>query len=88
MIYVVDSNTFRVLGSYYPARFPSLWEQLNALVAEGRWSSVREARKELDLQNVSEHVDPWADSVKSIFVPPSTRDLEKEGLMDREGWRF
>ena len=77
MIYVVDSNTFRVLGSYYPARFPSLWEQLNALVAEGRWSSVREVRKELDHQNVSEHVDPWAESVKSIFVPPSTRDLEK-----------
>ena len=77
MIYVVDSNTFRVLGNYYPARFPSLWEQLNALVAEGRWSSVREARKELDLQNVSEHVDQWAESVKRIFVPPSTHDLEK-----------
>jgi len=77
VIYVVDSNTFRVLGNYYPARFPSLWEQLNALVAEGRWSSVREVRKELDLQNVSEHVDPWAESVKRIFVPPSTRDLEK-----------
>lgn len=77
MIYVVDSNTFRVLGNYYPARFPSLWEQLDRLVANGRWTSVREVRKELDRQNVSEHVDQWVESNRGIFVPPTSTDLER-----------
>ncbi|MEX2530539.1 MAG: PIN domain-containing protein [Gemmatimonadota bacterium] len=77
MNYVVDSNTFRVLGNYYPARFPSLWEQLNLLVADGRWTSVREVRKELDRQNVGDHVDSWVESNKGIFLPPTSDDLER-----------
>jgi len=77
VIYVVESNSFRVLGNYYPARFPSLWEQLDALVADGRWTSVREVRKELDRQNVSEHVDIWVESNKGIFLPPTSGELEQ-----------
>ena len=74
--YVVDSNTFRVLGNYYPSRFPSVWEQLDALVAEGRWTSVREVRKELDRLNVSEHVDRWVESKRAISPRPPSEALD------------
>jgi len=66
-----------VLGNYYPARFPSLWDELDALVEEGRWTSVREVRKELDRQNVSEHVDRWVESIKGMFLSPSSDDLAR-----------
>ena len=66
-----------MLGNYYPARFPSLWDELDALVEEGRWTSVREVRKELDRQNVSEHVDRWVESIKGMFLSPSSDDLAR-----------
>lgn len=77
MVYVVDSNSFRVLGNYYPARFTTLWDQLDGLVAAGRWTSVREVAKELDRQNVSPHVDSWAQANKKIFAPPSSEEMVK-----------
>jgi hypothetical protein len=75
--YVVDSNSFRVLGNYYPDRFPTLWAQLDGLVEAGRWASVREVKKELDLQNVSPHVATWAETHKVIFTAPSAEELQR-----------
>ncbi len=75
MIYVVDSNSIRVLGNYYPDRFPTLWEQLDTLVASGRFTSVREAAKELDRVNDSAHVGGWIKTHKHIFASPTSDDL-------------
>ena len=49
MIYVFDTSSFRVLGNYYPDRFPSFWEMFDELVAAGRIVSVREVHRELDV---------------------------------------
>lgn len=75
MIYVFDTNSFRVLGNYYPDRFPSFWEMFDGLVAAGRIVSVREARRELD-QNIKDHLDRWVDRNKRIFLSPSAEETE------------
>ncbi len=48
MIYVFDSSPLIDLFKYYyPDRFPSLWDNFDALVSEHRIISVREVRNEL-----------------------------------------
>ena len=76
MIYVFDTNSFRVLGNYYPDRFPSFWEMFDELVAAGRIVSVREARNELENQSTKDHLDRWVDRNKRIFLSPSAEETE------------
>lgn len=76
MIYVVDSNSFRVMGNFYPNRFVTFWEQLDQLVATGRFTSVREVAKELDRQSTSAHIDDWVERNRGVFMAPSADDLE------------
>jgi hypothetical protein len=55
MIYVLDSNSFRVLENYYPATFPSFWDHFNAIVTDGRCVSVAEVDKELERYAARQH---------------------------------
>ena len=75
MIYVFDSSTLIDLFShYYKERFPSLWENFDTLVSEGRIISVREVRKELE-----EREDKLADWVKNHheqFLTPTTDEFK------------
>ena len=48
MAYVFDTNSFRVLGNYYPDQFPTFWERFNRAVTDGKIVSVREVRRELE----------------------------------------
>ena len=50
-VYVVDTNSFRVMGNYYPETFPTFWGHLGTLAESGRLVSVREVLKELEEQN-------------------------------------
>ncbi len=56
MTYVLDNNSLRVLGNYYPTRFPTLWQSVDRLVANGRLISTREVRNELDRLNRSDFI--------------------------------
>ena len=76
MIYVFDTNSFRVLENYYPDRFPSFWEMFDELVAAGRIVSVREARRELEDQSTKAHLDRWVERNKRIFLSPSAEETE------------
>lgn len=75
MSYVIDSNSIRVLGNYYPDRFPSVWQNLEALIAGGRLVSTREVYRELEDQAVSEHVQEWVEENKTLFVVPTSEEL-------------
>ena len=46
-MYILDTNSIRVFGNYYPDVFPTFWVQLARAVTDGEIGSVREARKEL-----------------------------------------
>ena len=57
--YVLDTNSFRVFGNYYPEIFPSFWEEIERLVTDDRLLSCREVAKELELQSPSVHLNAW-----------------------------
>lgn len=76
MVYVFDTNSLRVFGNYYPESFPSFWQELMHLVLAGRVVSVREVKKELELQNPIEHLNDWAVQNTQIFTPPSSEEME------------
>ena len=46
--YVLDTNSFRVFGNYYPESFPSFWDEIEKLVADGLLVSCREVAKEME----------------------------------------
>lgn len=75
MIYVFDTSSLRVLGNYYPDRFPSFWEMFDDLVAAGRIVSVREVHRELR-KNTNDHLDRWVDRNKRIFLSPSAEETD------------
>ncbi len=74
MIYVFDSGPLIVLfRHYYPDRFPSLWENFNALVTEQRIVSVREVRNELERQN--DRLSDWVKDHRELFLTPTYDEL-------------
>ena len=77
MLYVLDTNSIRVRGNFYPDRFPTLWDELAALVSAGRLESVREVAKEIDRQDIRDHVEEWLGEHTGFFAPPSAEELEK-----------
>jgi len=66
-LYVVDTNSWRVFGNYYPEAFPSFWDELERLAAASSLVSCREVANELELQNVAPHIDDWVDSHRTLF---------------------
>ena len=76
MNYVFDTSSFRVLGNYYPDRFPSFWGMFNDLVESGRIVSVREVLNELERQNTKAHLDEWIQNNKRVFLSPSAMETE------------
>jgi hypothetical protein len=76
-MYVFDNSSLRVLcESFYPARFPSLWEKFNILIYERKIISVREVYKEIITWNPSRRLVQWAKENKDLFPPSSPEELE------------
>jgi hypothetical protein len=74
MIYVFDSSPLIVLfRHYYPDRFPSLWENFDALVLEHRIISVREVRKELE--GYGDRLSDWVKGHREFFLTPTTDEF-------------
>ncbi len=78
MIYVFDTNSLRVMGSYFPERFPSFWGKMNQLISDGRIISVKEVYSELEHQ-AQGHLLDWVQSNKRIFLPPNPEETEFVG---------
>lgn len=70
-MYVFDtmilSQQFRF---YYRQRFPSLWSNFDTMVAEGRITSTREVRRELENSN-DESIMREIDKFRILFPTPS-----------------
>ncbi len=75
MTYVFDTSSFRVLGHYFPKQFPSFWALLDAAVSSGQVRSVREVRRELEVQATHEHLREWINTNKRIFLTPSPEEM-------------
>ena len=75
MTFVLDTNCFRLLESYYPSRFPSFWRAFDEAVAEGSIASVSEVRKELVRGNTAPHIDEWVEAHPGFFREPTEAEL-------------
>ena len=75
MSYVFDTSSFRVLKSFYPSRFPSLWENIDKLIASGTLISVPEVFNELDSYVDVDVIRKWIKENKEIFFTPSNEEL-------------
>ncbi len=78
-VYVVDSNSFHVMGNYYPETFPSFWEHLQALHTAKRLLSVREVEKELNAQHTAAHVLNWMSTRSDMFTAPTGQEMVNVG---------
>lgn len=76
-MYVFDTSSFVVLKNYYPARFATLWQRLDAMVAAGELISVREVLRELDAYNDTDFVQDWAKQNRDIFQAPSAAETQE-----------
>lgn len=74
MTYVLDTNSFIVMGHFFPARFPTFWERFESLVTEQKVFSVREVRRELDHKATSEHLLEWISNHRHVFLLPGSEE--------------
>ena len=75
MIYVFDTGPFiSLFKHYYKERFPTLWDNFDALIKNGTIISVSEVRRELNGQ--ADSLTSWANDNKSIFLPPDAGEAE------------
>ena len=76
MVYVLDTNSIRVVGNYYPERFPSFWEKFNTFISTGKIISVREVYRELDFQATKSALREWIHDHRAIFCVPSQEETQ------------
>jgi len=76
MKYVFDTGPLiDLFRHYYPARFPTLWEQFHALVLEGELISVREVYNEINSRD--DMLTSWAKKVKNkLFSEPTIEEFQ------------
>lgn len=68
MIYVIDTSVFRTfLRHFYETRFPSLWENIYELVADGRLVSLREVVREVQAFGKEDRLVTWVKDNSTLF---------------------
>lgn len=73
-MYVLDTNVISNLHkNYYRSRFVTLWERFDALVAEGKVTSTREAFHELKDGTPGADLD-WANAHAELFATPDAKE--------------
>ena len=75
-VYVLDTNSIRVFGNYYPESFPSFWTDIDTLIGAGMLLSCKEVKKELELQSPSEHLNTWVDNHSYLFTEPTGDEMK------------
>jgi len=78
--YLFDTSSFRVLGHYYPDRFPTFWKRFAESVQAGRVLSVKEVYNELE-RYADNLIWPWAQAQKHVFAPPSDEEAAFVGTI-------
>ena len=74
MIYIFDTSSLRVLGNYYPDRFPTFWKRFEDAISDGTVCSVREVFNELQRQSTKEWLKEWARRKRTLFSQPGPEE--------------
>lgn len=74
-MYVFDASPFSTLfRNYYLGRFPTLWRKFDALVANGKITSTREVKRELE-QFGHDSLQAWINKNLKIFSIPTPEEI-------------
>jgi hypothetical protein len=73
--YVFDTNSFRVLENYYPASFPTFWDNFNEAVAAGMVVSVRGVYNELENLGRTAWLLDWVGQRRASFLTPGAAEM-------------
>lgn len=71
-MYVFDTSSLKELFGFYPDRFPSLWKEIDKLIAAKRFVSVKEVYNEVDGRG--DKLNIWAKQNKKLFTSPSDQE--------------
>ena len=74
MVYVFDSNSLMVMSNYYLGCFPTLWQEIDKYVTDGKILSVREVLKEVSNGSNPPAFDDWLSVNKDIFHIPTAEE--------------
>ena len=73
-MYVFDTSPLSTLfKNYYRRRFPTLWQNFDALVADGNLVSTREAYREVENGPIAELRD-WGAVNQALFAVPTAAE--------------
>lgn len=76
-MYIFDASPWiHIFKSYYPKRFPSLWNILATSISHTKVLSTDEVLTELQTGKNSPHVLNWLDDNKNIFLPPTAEETK------------
>lgn len=72
-MYTLDTSAISALHrNYYPERFPSLWRNLDGMLAAGKFTSTREVLNELEDRGGEAY--EWAKRNSGLFVTPDAKE--------------
>lgn len=73
MKYVFDTGPFvSLFANFYPSTFVTLWQNFDALIAEGEIVSTREAFREIEDQD--DELRQWAKDHRAVFTTPGAEE--------------
>ncbi len=75
-VYITDTSVFLTLGFYYPSRFPTIWKRIDELAKANRFFSVKEVRRELELNCPHPHIEDWLRNNRRVFKTPKDEELQ------------
>lgn len=74
-MYIVDTSSFDELGHFPQKNFSGLWKIIDQLVNIGDFRSVREVRRELEINSKYIHIENWVKENRSIFYKPTMSEM-------------
>jgi Domain of unknown function (DUF4411) len=75
-MYIFDTNVFMAMGHFFPSRFPTIWAKMDELVQNKALRSVREVRREIEINCPFDYIEAWVKKHHSIFLPPTDEEAQ------------
>lgn len=87
-MYIFDKNVFVSLGQFYRRRFPTVWSTVDKLCASGKLRSVREVRREIEVNCPIRYVGEWVSQHHEIFmIPTQTEQMMVRQMFESQEYR-
>jgi len=79
MAFVLDTNSLKACQSYFPGVFKNVWQHLQQAVDDGGLFSVKEVKREVDIQSFPDWLKKWATDNRHMFRSPTPEEARFMG---------